>query len=228
MKKVIITGPTGAIGMALINKCIEMNMEVTAICHRRSKRIKNFPITEKLQIVECDLAELVDFTDELGNNYDTFYHLAWACTVGETRNDVSAQMNNIKYTIDAVELAKRLGCKRFIGAGSQAEYGRSDKKLNSSVPTFPENAYGIAKLCAGQLSRIRCEQLGLEHIWTRILSVYGPYDGENAMISTLIRGLKNKQELHFTKCEQIWDYCYSDDAANALYLLGEGGKSGKT
>ena len=35
MKKVIITGPTGAIGMALNNKCIEMKMEVTAICHRR-------------------------------------------------------------------------------------------------------------------------------------------------------------------------------------------------
>ena len=56
--------------------------------------------------------------------------------------------------MDAVNLAHRLGCEFFIGAGSQAEYGRVEGKLNAQVPTNPENGYGMAKLCAGQMSRV--------------------------------------------------------------------------
>ena len=52
----------------------------------------------------------------------------------------------------------KLGCYKFIGAGSQAEYGRVEGKLTALTLTFPENGYGIAKLCAGQMSRILCEQ----------------------------------------------------------------------
>ena len=33
-----------------------------------------------------------------------------------------------------------------------------------------------AKLCAGQMTRIACAQKGIQHVWARILSVYGPYD----------------------------------------------------
>ena len=56
-------------------------------------------------------------------------------------------------------------------------------------PTRPENGYGMAKLCAGQMSRLECERLGLDHVWPRVLSVYGPYDGPSTMISSAIRTL---------------------------------------
>lgn len=227
MKNVLITGPTGAIGIALIQTLIENNIKVTAVCHRGSDRISRIPVSENVRVVECNLDEIRTLPEMLDEQYDIFYHFAWACTIGDSRNNIDAQLKNIQYTIDAVEAAKELGCKRFIGAGSQAEYGRYNGKLNATVPTFPENGYGIAKLCAGQLSRIRCEQLGMEHIWTRILSVYGPYDGEKTMIISIIRQLLNGQKPSCTKGEQIWDYIYSKDAAMALYLLGEKGKHGK-
>lgn len=227
MKRVIITGPTGAIGIALINKLIEEGVHVTAVCHRGSKRVSRIPQGNLVNIIECDLDELEQLPTRLSTVYDVFYHFAWACTVGDSRNNINAQMRNIQYTIAAVETAKQLGCKKFIGAGSQAEYGRYEGALNAEVPVFPENGYGIAKLCAGQLSRIRCHQLGMEHIWTRILSVYGPCDGENTLIMSLIRSLSEGNKPKCTKGEQIWDYIYSGDAANAFYLLGKCGIDGK-
>ena len=141
---------------------------------------------------------------------------------------MQGQLLNIQYTLDAVKTAKLLGCKRFVGAGSQAEYGRTEKKLNAAVPTFPENGYGIAKLCAGQMSRIQCEQEGMEHIWARILSIYVPYDGENTMIMSVIRTLLKGEKPLSTKGAQQWDYLYAKDAGYAMYLLGERGISGKT
>lgn len=228
--RVIITGPTGAIGIALINKLISEGIHVVAVCHKNSQRISNVPKSEFVTVIECDLDDICSLPEYLGDleKYDCFFHLAWSCTIGDGRNDVDAQIKNIQYTINSVETAAKLGCKRFVGAGSQAEYGRCNDILKPETPTFPENGYGIAKLCAGQLSRLRCEQLGIEHIWTRILSVYGPYDGENTLISSLISKLKSKEHFSCTKAEQIWDYIYSEDAANALYSIMNNGVPGKT
>lgn len=78
------------------------------------------------------------------------------------------------------------------------------------------------------MSRQLCGQLGLKHIWTRILSVYGPYDGERTMLSSAVREFASSRQTHFTKGEQLWDYLYSGDAAEILYLLGLNGKADKT
>ena len=134
---------------------------------------------------------------------------------------------NVKYALDAVNVAAVMGCSAFIGAGSQAEYGRVEGKLNSQVPAFPENGYGMAKLCAGQMTRIQCEKLGIRHIWTRILSVYGPYDGSATMVMSTIGKLLRGEKPSCTKGEQMWDYLYSKDAGKAFYLLGEKGINGK-
>lgn len=228
MKRVVITGPTGAIGIALIEILISMQIEVTVICRKGSQRIQSIPKSPLIRVVECNLKNMKELIGELDGSYDVFFHFAWASTVGDSRNDVQAQISNIQYTLDAVELASSLGCKRFIGAGSQAEYGRTEEALNERTPVNPENGYGMAKLCAGQMSRLRCQQLGMEHIWVRILSVYGPFDGEKTMIVSIIKSLLKEEVPHCTKGEQIWDYIYSKDAADALVKLATSGIDGKT
>ena len=233
MKKVIITGATGAIGIALIKYALKENLEVLAICHRGSKRINRLPNDAKVHILELSVDEYEEFVEN-GNDiacygkYDCFFHLAWQGTTGLARNDMSLQLENIRYTLDAVELAAAFGCECFVGAGSQAEYGRVEGKISSKTATFPENGYGIAKLCAGQMSRIKCEQLGIKHIWTRILSVYGPCDGENSLIMSAVNGFMKKQKTEFTEGMQKWDYLYSEDAARIMYGLVKYGKSGNT
>lgn len=227
MERVIITGPTGAIGTALIEECICRGTEVIAVVRPDSKRKKNIPDHRLVQVVECNLNELERLPERIFSKADVFYHMGWDGTFGNSRNNMQGQLLNVQYTLDAVNAAKKLGCKRFVGTGSQAEYGRTECKLDAEVPTFPENGYGIAKLCAGQMSRILCEQEGIEHIWTRILSVYGPHDGSNTMIMSVIRTLLKRECPMMTKGEQQWDYLYAKDAGLALYLLGAKGTSGK-
>lgn len=232
MNRIVITGATGAIGMALIQKCIESSVQAVIFVNPDSKRKNRIPQNPLLNVVECGLSEMSTFdATKLREQYgscDVFYHFAWAGTFGDARNNMAIQECNIKYTLDAVELAHRLGCHTFIGAGSQAEYGRVEGKLCSTTPTNPENGYGIAKLCAGQMSRIHSHQLGMKHIWTRILSIYGPYDGCNTMVMSTIDKLLRNEIPSFTKAEQQWDYLYSGDAAQAMLLLGDKGCDGQT
>ena len=221
MKSAIITGASGMIGRALIDYLIKNDVSVLAIV--RDKEYNDFPISDKFEIVKCNLEDLKSL--ELDKQYDVLYHFAWAGTYGESRNQVYDQIQNVKYTLDAVELAKRSGCKTFIGSGSQAEYGRVDGIITPDSNTNPENGYGIAKLCAGQMSRILANKYGIKHIWTRILSVYGPFDKEHTMVMSSIKSMvDNNESLEYTKGEQIWDYIYSKDVAKAFYLLGNKGK----
>lgn len=225
MKNVIITGATGAIGRALVDYLTMHKVNILLIIRPESKRIQGLEHYANVTMIECDLSNIASLQSKITQQHDTFFHFAWAGTYGESRDDMYLQLENIRSTLAAVELAKACGCSTFLGAGSQAEYGRVEQiKIAPTTPTNPETGYGIAKLCAGHMSRQLCKEKGIRHIWTRILSIYGPYDAAYTMIMSGIRDMLNGTELQCTKGEQMWDYLYSKDAAKALFLAAEKGR----
>jgi nucleoside-diphosphate-sugar epimerase len=225
MKKIVITSATGMIGSALVRCALEQNMEVLCIVRESSGRLDNLPSSEKTKILFADLSDYADI--DVSERYDAFFHLAWDKTFGVSRDDADIQVQNIQYTLDAVRLAKRLGCSVFIGAGSQAEYGIVSEPLKPDTPVNPRSGYGIAKYSAGKLSKLLCGQLGIRHNWIRILSVFGSFDAPHTLIMYAINELRAGRSPEFTKCEQVWDYLYSDDAARALLAVGAKGIDGK-
>jgi UDP-glucose 4-epimerase len=227
MNSIVLTGATSMLGIALINECIKNNTKVLAIIRKDSSNINRIPISEYVKVLECNLDE-IHHLNIARDDYEIFFHFAWDHTGRKNRDNAICQNDNIKYTLDAVELADRLGCSTFIGAGSQAEYGRVEKIISPDTPVNPDIAYGVAKYTAGKLSRILCRDLGMKHIWTRVFSVYGPYDNNDTMIMYAIRTLMSKNVPKFTKSEQLWDYMYCDDAARAFYLIGKNGKENAT
>ena len=126
MKRAIVTGATGAIGIALIRELISRNIEVMVLCRENSKRLSRIPDHPLVTKKYCSLSEIVSLQNDTGKEYDVFFHFAWAGTTGADRNNMHLQNDNIRFALDAVEAAKRFGCSVFIGAGSQAEYGRID------------------------------------------------------------------------------------------------------
>lgn len=227
MKRAIVTGPTGVIGSALIKKLISENVEVYTVIRASSKRKELIPKHKLVKVIECDLDNFDKLYTLIDTSCDVFFHLAWAGTDDPAnRFDMYLQNKNIKYSLDAVQAAIVLGCKVFIGAGSQAEYGVKSGIMTPN--TFPEpiSGYGMAKLCAGQMTRFMCKEAGIKHVWPRILSVYGIGDGKQTLISSAINSLLIGQRVSMTLGEQIWDYLFSDDAADALYSMAESGKDG--
>jgi len=225
MERAIITGASGMIGVALTKLLLKESYEVIAIVRPNSKKINNIPKDDKVKIVECDLSDLKSLSNKF-SDCELFFHFGWAATMGEARDDTHLQLKNIEYTLDAVKLAKNSGCRTFVGAGSQAEYGLTDEKLSPNTPVNPVTGYGIAKYSAGKLSKLLCNQLDIKHNWGRILSVYGPGDN-NSMIMSCINSISNNEEFNTTKGDQLWDYLYCDDCAQAFYDIAKNGKDGK-
>jgi nucleoside-diphosphate-sugar epimerase len=225
MQSIVITGATGMIGLNIVKLAIDQGYSVLCIIRPGSKKECNLPVHENVKIVYSDISGYNEM--KIDGKYDVFIHLAWEKTFGAARDDTDSQLNNIKYTLDAVHLAKRLGCSVFIGAGSQAEYGPVQCKLSGNTPVNPSSGYGIAKYTAGKLSRLLCAQLGLRHNWIRILSVYGKFDNSYTLISYVADCCKKGIVPELTKCEQTWDYINEKDAAAAFVAVSDKGVDGK-
>jgi len=222
MKNIIITGATSMLGLALIDECIKNETHVTAVVRDGSNKKNLVPNSKLVTIVECDISRIAEL-NSIKQTYDAFYHFAWEGTQNTDRDNVCTQNQNISYTLEAICLAQALNCKKFVYAGSQAEYGRVEGVIYPEIPVSPESAYGVAKYTAGKLSSILARQIGLDFIWTRIFSIYGIHDNPSTMIMYCITSLLKGVKPVLTPCEQLWDYLNSRDAANALYLLGQKG-----
>ncbi len=207
------------IGTALIRACVKNNDEILAIVRNGTNRINRLPKIDRICIEYADLDQLSSVHGD-GKPYDIFYHFAWGHTSKEQRDNPVVQEQNIKATLQAVELAKKLGCKKFIGAGSQAEYGPVDGVISADTPAVPVTAYGIAKLSANLLSKRMCEQAGILFIWGRIFSVYGCNDNEGTMLDYAIRQFNRKETAIFSSGTQMWNYLNEQDAGKMFQLLG--------
>ena len=224
MKSAIVNGSLGTIGLALVNQLLKRDVRVYAIAYPGDPRIER--ISPNAVTIPCDMREIGKLKEMIDEPVDAFFHLAWAGTIGPDRDDMLLQTQNIRCAIEAAQTAKELGCEVFVGVGSQAEHGRIEGKVTAKAPCFPVNGYGIAKLCAGQMTRMVCRQLGIRHVWARFLSVYSVNDGPLTVISILLDKLFKGEKPALTAGEQLWDYLYAEDAGDALCRMAEAGRDG--
>ncbi|MBR1707471.1 MAG: NAD(P)-dependent oxidoreductase [Clostridia bacterium] len=226
MNCAVVNGSLGTIGLALVKRLLDHGVqEVYAVVFPGDSRIERIP--EGAVVVPCDMREISQLKELINEPVDVFFHLAWAGTIGESRDDMFLQTQNIQCAIEAAYTAKEIGAQVFVGVGSQAEHGRIEGKVTAVAPCFPINGYGMAKLCAGQMTRIVCKRLGVRHEWARVLSVFGANDGPLSVIQVLLNKLTEGEKPALTPGEQLWDYIYADDAADAMICMAESGKDGK-
>jgi nucleoside-diphosphate-sugar epimerase len=226
--RVVVTGASGMLGSSLIEVLVREGVEVLAVIRPGSAKAGNIKPSPSVRIAECDVEELDGLPQKAAGKYDVFFHFAWKGVYGAPRNDVFLQNSDIRNTLRAVETAKKLGCRKFIGAGSQAEIGLTDKRIGCNPVCNPITPYGTAKYCAGKLGAVLAGQLNMEFNWCRILSTYGECDNGYTMIMNTLQKMLDGRECDLTDGKQIWDYLYCGDAARAFYLIAKNGVDGKS
>lgn len=219
MKKIFVTGATSMIGVAFLETCIKQGIEMYILIRKDSKNNERLPIESSyIHYVYGDIENLDKLS--LEGDFDSCYHFAWLGTDKIQRNSTEIQSKNIQITLELIKFAKKHGCQKFIGAGSQAEYGVVEGVITEETLYNPQTAYGISKLCAGKLGETLCKELEISFVWGRVFSVYGKFDNSFAMIPQCIDHLLNKKEYHLSACTQTWNYLYSQDCGEIFYLLG--------
>lgn len=222
MKRVIVTGANGFVGSAVIRELIKNDVEVLALCHKiPEKKI----ISELITYQEFELSKIEELKDIVINDYyDTFYHFAWAGSAGSDRGNTKLQLQNVQWTIDALNFAKSIGCKRFIGVGSIAEYESMANIYTDGNKPGLAYIYGSAKISAHAIAMSIAANISIDLIWASITNGYGVGDNTNRMLNNTIRTIIKGENPQFTSGTQNYDFVYIDDVARAFYLIGKNGK----
>ena len=223
MKRAIVTGANGFVGSALTRELIQHEIEVIAL--DMEGHDDNLPESTLVRFYPFALDQAAKLEQILeGCGADAFYHFAWAGSAGPARADTMLQLQNAQWTVDCLRLAKKVGCERFINAGSIME-------LETIKAAFePENKpglgyiYGSGKLVAHTMCKSVAADIGIDLVWAMITNAYGVGEKSPRMVNTTIQKCIRGEAPQFTAGTQNYDFVYIDDVARAFRLIGENGK----
>lgn len=204
------------LGVALINRLVEERQEVVAVCRDKEKAERLLP--KDIQIVALDMAHVERLVDS-DITGDVFVNFAWAATTHEGRNIADAQQANVADSVKAMEVAKRIGCKLFVEAGSQAEYGSTTEVQTEEYLCNPFSEYGKAKLEVKNRCFELSEQLGIKYLHLRIFSTYGINDKPWTLIMSCLDKMKRNEPIDLSPCTQNWNFLHASDAATQIGKL---------
>ena len=223
MKNVLVTGADGFIGRHLVAELLQNNIKVYALVYIKNHCYINNN-DDNLIIIEMDLSNKIDDINNLPNNIDVMYHLAWIGVNANVRDDIDIQVKNIQMSINCLNLAQKYNIKRVIFPGSTNEYLYYGKPLNKNALPSPSNAYGAIKIAVRYIAENIAKKKGIEFIYVIISGIYAADRKDNNVIFYTIDKLLHKEKPSLTKLEQLWDYVYIDDVINGLVKVAEKGK----
>lgn len=218
MKNVIVTGANGFIGSSLIKKLIEKKVNVIAldISFQHSK----LPVSNFIQEIEISLDDVEKLEEVIPYaEYDAFYHFAWAGVNGPSKADPVIQLKNAEMAMNCATVAKRLGVKKLLCAGTIAE--RATESLSNLNTTSGGMMYGVAKHCTHLMLETYCKNIGQDFIWMQFSNIYGPSNKTGNLVSYTIGELKKGNEASFGPALQPYDFILVDDLIEAVLRLGE-------
>lgn len=211
--KAFVTGASGFIGSYLVKELVNSGHEVLCLKRPSSNLSRLEGYTDKVSWTDCSENWKADV--KAFKPFITF-HLAWNGVAAADRVIWQRQVGNLALQQDLLDTILEAGCQKFVGIGSQAEYGDFENKIDESYPVNPKTAYSAAKIAALDLMRAFCETNNINWYWFRIFPLFGPYEAENWLIPSLIKNIFTQESMDLTPGEQKLPYLYVGECAKAI------------
>lgn len=228
MKKAIVTGACGFIGNNLVKELLRNNYDVFAIIRKEEYVFADYRDSERVNLLYYDMNDYERLRNEhILSCADVIYHLSWAGVSDELSQSYKVQLQNVQNSCDLLESTIALKVKRFVFAGSIMEYEHYKAIQEGYYNLSQRNIYHVAKNTARNLLQVIANNNDIDYLPITISNVFGPGDRSTRLINQLIISIINKKKFPLTKCEQMYDFIYIDDAVRAIRLVGEAGKKNK-
>ena len=223
--KILITGGAGFIGSHLCEKLLEQGHTVVCLDNfftGSQDNIKHLSADENFKVVEQDVESPYDFA------VDQIYNLACpAAPIWYQKDPVKTVRTNVLGAINALELAKRIGCPMLHTStsevyGDPAVHPQSESYWGNVNPIGVRACYDEGKRCAETLcfDYYRERQVGIKVV--RIFNTYGPRmaiaDGR-VVSNFIIQALRGEAITIYGRGEQTRSFCYIADMVEGLIKM---------
>ncbi|WP_370232301.1 dTDP-glucose 4,6-dehydratase [Cognatishimia sp.] len=242
--KILVTGGAGFIGSAVVRLAVERGHEVVnldaltyAACLDNVAPVAMSPL---YSFVQADIRDAVAIKAAFnGHKPDVVMHLAAESHVDRSIDGPGAFVEtNVNGTYVMLEAARayweaqgRPDTFRFHHVSTDEVYGTlgATGMFTEDTPYAPNSPYSASKAASDHLVRAWGETYGLPVLITNCSNNYGPYQFPEKLIPVVILNALAGQPIPvYGKGENIRDWLYVEDHADALLLALEKGELGRS
>lgn len=225
MSRVLVTGGSGFLGRPCIKHLLESGFEVhaTYLNDSKSGELLQAPklTWHKVNLLDKNASEAL-----LGTIKAThMLHLAWYTEPGKFW-DAAQNFDWLQASSGLLRAFAKAGGKRFVGAGTCAEYDWTKGTLSESTAILPTTLYGNCKSNFVKFAEPFCKENGISFAWARLFWLYGPGEDPRRLVPYVITSLLSGEEAQCTEGTQKRDYMHVDDAARACATILQSNKEG--
>ena len=173
MQRVIVTGGAGFIGSHIVNKLINMGIQVSIIDDFSTGTIENINPAAYCWKQDISTVNIEDLT-EFMKGVDTVFHLAALARVQPSiEYPVPYHNTNVTGTHNLLVAASNSGVKKFIFSSSSSVYGNAKVPTSESHELNPMSPYALHKLIGEQYCKLFSELYDIDTVCLRYFNVYG-------------------------------------------------------
>lgn len=220
MRAAIVTGAGGFIGGALTEFLLDQGITVHGvdvsehILDRHCGRKNFIPVV-------ADFTKYEQLHEKIPSGADVFYHFAWQGVFGDAFRDYRLQLSNAAYAADAVVEAVKIGCKKFVFAGTYNELEVADHFDMSGRPPRYTCIYSSSKAAAEVICKTVASNNGIEYSAGLTTMAYGENNRSMMLPNVVMKQLLRGESPKLIEGNIPYDMIYIDDIARAFYAIGE-------
>lgn len=207
--RILIFGSKGFIGKSAVKAFQKAGADVTAVSRTEY---------DATDISEKNLRKLAEFI----KNKDVIVNLMAVVNSHEKTATIESEIVNTQFPRFLMEAVREHAPKaKIIFSSSQTVYGKAKKTLiDESHPVEPDTLYAKQKRVAEKIYEEYAREYGIAVTILRMSNVYGPDAPTSRSVISLFleRAKADKDITVFGEGDELRDYLYIDDTANALVV----------
>jgi UDP-glucose 4-epimerase len=218
MVKILVTGATGNIGSALVDRLlmfkdyqvVGVDNFITGVHHKLPQgEPSNFAF------VKADVNNYYEISSiMLSYKFDFVFHYAALVGVQRTLENPVMVLNDIQGIKNILDLSKNTGVKRVFYSSSSEVYGEP-VEFPQNEHTTPLNSrlpYAIVKNVGEAFLRSYYKEYGLNYTIFRFFNTYGPRQSDDFVVSRFLKQALTKKDITIYGAGlQTRTFCYIDD-----------------
>jgi nucleoside-diphosphate-sugar epimerase len=233
MNHAIISGATGMVGNAVTKFLIKKGVEVICLGRKLLSEddiYKTFG--KKINYLNLDMSNIEELPEiitklnwQVSNNC-IFYNFAWSGSMQLTDGSFKDQLNNVTFAANAIKVAKKIGCLKFINAGSLEEtYAEQFLSKKSFSYNSSQTNYALSKIATRDMCNIVSYLEKIDYVQTRLSVPLSADLSEGNYIARTLTNISLGRPYEIPKNDQLFDIIFLDDVAEAYFLIGHFGKN---